>query len=81
MTRIERSEIRVTSVGGVEVCWGGVGEVSGRCRGGFGEVGRGGMRAWGVRGACLGCACLAISVGIAPLYYPDTLVNPDTCLG
>ena len=74
MTRsggIGRSEIRVTSVGRVEVCWGGVGEVSGwfwkvsgRCVG-VGRGGQGRMRAWGVRGACVGCACLAISVCIA----------------
>ena len=22
-----------------------------------------------------------VLVSLAPLYYPDTLVNPDTCLG
>ena len=25
--------------------------------------------------------CGGEKVSIAPLYYPDTLVNPDTCLG
>ena len=53
--RIERSEIRVTSVGRVEVCWGGAGLVLGRCRGGVSgwveEVGVG-----CVRGACVGRA-------------------------
>ena len=54
-TRIERSEIRVTNLGGLEVCRGSVGEVWGRCVGvcwgasgcvgvlGFGEVSRGGV--------------------------------------
>ena len=53
---------------GEEVCWGGlpgarVGDVREAAGGRFvGEVGsRGGRRAWGVRGACVG----AISVGIA----------------
>ena len=52
---------------------------------------------WGVCGvccACVGCVvrvCVGECVGcgrvrgekvsLAPLYYPDTLVNPDTCLG
>ena len=31
-----------------------------------------------VRGACGSCK---EKVSLAPLYYPDTLVNPDTCLG
>ena len=32
--------------------------------------------------ACVGCWCCGRkSVSFAPLYYPDTLVNPDTCLG
>ena len=43
MMRIERSEIRVISVGGVEVCRGGVGEMCWGCRGGVGEVCRGGV--------------------------------------
>ena len=38
---------------------------------------------------CLGaCWCVDVcvrsrgeKVSLAPLYYPDTLVNPDTCLG
>ena len=55
------NEIRVTSVGGVEVCWG----VLGRRWGGVGV----GLGRWVgvecVRGACVGRACLAISVGIA----------------
>ena len=32
-------------------------------------------RAWGV------CVGQEKWVSLAPLYYPDTLVNPDTCLG
>ena len=32
-------------------------------------------RAWGV------CVGQEVLVSLAPLYYPDTLVNPDTCLG
>ena len=45
-------------------CRVGFGKVSGRCVG-VGRGGRGRMRAWGVRGACVGCASLAISVCIA----------------
>ena len=42
--------------------------------------------AWGYEGACVGRAwgvCVGQEkwVSLAPLYYPDTLVNPDTCLG
>ena len=84
-TRIERSEIQVTNMGGLEVCRGSVGEVcrggesgrcvgevSGRCRGGvLGKAGKGMMlEGWRAGGREL-----------APLYYPDTLVNQDTCLG
>ena len=30
----------------------------------------------------LGCGARGeVKVSLAPLYYPDTLVNPDTCLG
>ena len=63
-----------------EVCQGGVGEVLGRC---VGKVCRGGV-------FCVGCVCwggvsgvsgMAVGWQLAPLYYPDTLVNPDTCLG
>ena len=44
---------------------------------------------WRVQGVCRACAGRAwgVCVGqevlvlLAPLYYPDTLVNPDTCLG
>ena len=38
-------------------------------------------------GACVVCVCVGgrgcgrKCVSFAPLYYPDTLVNPDTCLG
>ena len=32
---------------------------------------------WGVSGGGL----WGEKVSLAPLYYPDTLVNPDTCLG
>ena len=49
------------------------------------------VKVGGVRGACVGCArgMRGAFVGgnkcwyraLAPLYYPDTLVNPDTCLG
>ena len=43
----------------------------------------------GVRGVCRGVwGCGGIvwglwgeKVSLAPLYYPETLVNPDTCLG
>ena len=41
------------------------------CEGAWGCVGR----AWGV------CVGQEKWVSLAPLYYPDTLVNPDTCLG
>ena len=34
--------------------------------------------AWDVRGVGMG---RKERVSLAPLYYPDTLVNPDTCLG
>ena len=47
----------------------------------------------GVCGVCVGacggmcCVCVLgcggrgeVKVSLAPLYYPDTLVNPDTCL-
>ena len=79
--------------GGVrEVCRGGVGEVLGRCvrgcrgcRGGVSE----GVRevCQGVSGKCVGDGMMLKSVRmargqqLAPLYHPDTLVNPDTCLG
>ena len=73
-TRIERSEIRVTNLGGLEVCRGSVGEVWGRCVG----------VCWGASG-CAGEVCWgrddARGLELAPLYYPDTLVNQDTCLG
>ena len=43
---------------------------------------------WGVfrLGACVCGVCECVrsrgeKVSLAPLYYPDTLVNPDTCLG
>ena len=98
-TRIERSEIRVTNLGGLEVCRGSVGEVWGRCVGvrrvvlGFGEVCRGGESGRGVWGRCRGGVLWKAGKGmmlegwraggreLAPLYYPDTLVNPDTCQG
>ena len=37
-------------------------------------------------GVCRGGLCGGVGggeekVSLAPLYYPDTLVNPDTCLG
>ena len=40
-------------------------------------------------GECKGCVLGRVyvcgvwwsKVSLAPLYYPDTLVNPDTCLG
>ena len=33
-------------------------------------------------GECVGCGRVrGEKVSLAPLYYPDTLVNPDTCLG
>ena len=36
-------------------------------------------------GTCVGrwgrCVGRKERVSLAPLYYPDTLVNPDTCLG
>ena len=43
-------------------------------------------RACGVSRACVGhvwgvCGGQKVLVSLAPLYYPDTLVNPDTCLG
>ena len=37
---------------------------------------------WGVWGRAWGvCVGQKVLVSLAPLYYPDTLVNPDTCLG
>ena len=38
---------------------------------------------WGVCGACVGVCWgfMGEKVSLAPLYYPDTFVNPDTCLG
>ena len=59
--------------------------VSGRCRGGVSE----GVRevCQGVSGKCVGDGMMLKSVRmargqqLAPLYHPDTLVNPDTCLG
>ena len=75
-TRIERSEIQVTNMNGLEVCRGSVGEV---CRGG--ESGR----CVGEVSGCVGEVCWgrddARGLELAPLYYPDTLVNQDTCLG
>ena len=69
MMRIERSEIRVISVGGMEVCLRGVAEVLGRCwggvsgcRGGVREVCRGGVGE--VLGMCVGGVgevCLGVS--------------------
>ena len=38
---------------------------------------RGGVHG-GVRGVCGGCRGRKERVSLAPLYYPDTLVNPDT---
>ena len=44
-----------------------------------------GERLGGCVGAGVGCVWCVRSVGErkyrSPLYYPDTLVNPDTCLG
>ena len=57
-----------------------VGGVCGACAG----------RVQGVCGACAGCVCGGGACGgwavverkyRSPLYYPDTLVNLDTCLG
>ena len=70
---------RVMGVGGVRV-WG----VCGSC-----VVGGGTGACWGVCGAFVGCVwgrggCWGAVVEReyrSPLYYPDTLVNPDTCLG
>ena len=57
-------------VWGVGACWGSVGGL------------------WGCVGGCVRCLCVLgcgvrgeEKVSLAPLYYPDTLVNPDTCLG
>ena len=39
---------------------------------------------WVCLGACVCGGCVRSrgeKVSLAPLYYPDTLVNPDTCLG
>ena len=66
-------------------CGGGVGDVCRGCRGGVSE----GVRevCQGVSGKCVGDGMMLKSVRmargqqLAPLYYPDTLVNPDTCLG
>ena len=74
------------------MCRGGVGEVLGMCVGGVGEVclgvsGRCFRGCRGVSGKCVGDGMMLKSVRMArgqqlvPLYYPDTLVNPDTCLG
>ena len=53
-TRIERSEIRVTNLGGLEVCRGSVGEVWGRCVGVcWGASGCVGV-CRGVSGRCVG---------------------------
>ena len=61
------------------------------CEGCGGVAGCGSVcGAWGVWGR-VGCVwgvqyhptffdCEAVTT-LAPLYYPDTLVNPDTCLG
>ena len=57
--------------GCVGVCRG----VSGRCWAGVG---------CGDVGGCVGWWCWGRArekVSLAPLYFPDTLVNPDTCLG
>ena len=68
MMRIERSEIRVISVGGMEVCLRGVGEVLGGvsgCRGGVREVCREGVgEVLGrcVRG-CRGCRGSVLGMG------------------
>ena len=74
------------------VCWGMGGVCVGACVG-FGAcvvcveacvLGHGGCGGVCgiVCGACVGCWCCGRkSVSFAPLYYPDTLVNPDTCLG
>ena len=70
--------------------WVGVGVWA--CVGGCGCLGMSGVcvGAWGGAcvgfgacvEACVGCWCCGRkSVSFAPLYYPDTLVNPDTCLG
>ena len=37
-------------------------------------------RAWSVSGV-FGCMGRKEGVSLAPLYYQDTLVDPDTCLG
>ena len=76
-TRIERSEIRVgCGVWGVcvGVC-GGYGRVCGVCVGGV--LGRVGVCV----GACWGVRAFGERKYRSPLYYPDTLVHPDTCLG
>ena len=67
------------------MCRGGVGDVCRGCRGGVSE----GVRevCQGVSGKCVGDGMMLKSVRmargqqLAPLYHPDTLVNPDTCLG
>ena len=47
----------------------------------FSKAARG--RCWCVCGVCVGvCGVFrGEKVSLAPLYYPDTLINPDTCLG
>ena len=73
--RIERSEIRL----GCGVCVWGV-CVYGVCVG-VGVCGG----VWGVFGVCVGACGGVRALGErkyrSPLYYPDTLVNLDTCLG
>ena len=54
---------------------------------GLGRVGRAGVWACVCAGLCWGvwgCGVWGLwreKVSLTPLYYPDTLVNPDTCLG
>ena len=48
----------------------------------WGAFGGGVCVEWGVCGVCeSGVRSLGERKYRSPLYYPDTLVNPDTCLG
>ena len=74
-TRIERSEIRVGC--GVCVCGVCVCVVCGVC----GVLWCVGLRVGVGFGAWWGVRSLGERKYRSPLYYPDTLVNSDTCLG
>ena len=66
---------------GVWACVGRVWGVFGACLCGVCWGACGACVLWGCWGVCGGGVFVVERKYRSPLYYPDTLVNPDTCLG